>query len=370
MQIKIVLVTIFDNVNFGTYLQALATSVKLQQLGADVKILWYERPWNRLKTPFDQYIPLIRRFGLAYARLRGLKGYLQKHECREFVKKYVPITKLYYTYEELLKNPPKADVYLTGSDQVWNTFHNKGIQPVYYLDFVHNVKKVAYAASIGQNEIEDQYKTRTKELLSEYKAISVRESSAINLLNDIDIKAETVLDPTLLLDRNEWENLVSPYKNDKPYVLVYSVEFGGRDEIISKTARLVANSINGEVIEVNYVGSRKCIPNCDKRFSYATPDIFLSLMLGASFCVVSSFHGTAFSLNLNIPFITVTPEAFSSRIDNILRATGTEERKISEFDDENVIDLINSPIDFDKVNAFLSYERVKSEIFIKGKILN
>lgn len=370
MRPKVLLVTIFDNINFGTYLQALATGVKLQQLGAQVEILWYERPWNRFKTPFNRFFPCLKIFDLIYAKLRKNKGYLQKYECRRFVEKYVPITKLYSSYEELKKKPPKADVYLTGSDQVWNTFHNKGMEPVYYLDFVHNTKKVAYAASIGQNNIEEKYKDITRSLLTDYNAISVRENLAVDLLEDIGIKSLNVLDPTLLLNREEWSRYAVPFKNNKPYVLVYSVEYGGRDEIISKTARLVANKINGEVIEVNYVGHKKQIPDCDKHFYYATPEDFLSLILGAKFCVVSSFHGTAFSLNLNIPFITVAPEAFSSRIDSILKDTGTDYRKISNYNEDDIIKIIDSHIDFEKVNAFFNKRKNDSNSFILNKILN
>lgn len=369
MKTKILLVTIFDNINFGTYLQALATGTVLQRMGAEVQILWYERPWQRLRTSFDKYFPFVRHIGWLYAQIKGNKGYIQKYNCRQFVKKHIPITKLYYSYDEIKKNPPKANVYLTGSDQVWNTSHNKGIESVYYLDFVKKGKKVAYAASIGQNEIDPKYVDETRKLLSQYEAISVREKSAIKLLNNIGINADAVLDPTLLLTREDWSIYARPFRNNKPYVLVYSVELGAQDEIIAKTARLIANQINGEVIEVNYVGPDKQIPDCDKRFYYATPDLFLSLLLGASFTVVSSFHGTAFSLNCNIPFITVAPQAFSSRIDNILSETCTVGRKISEFNESIVINIFNTPINYMAVNSYLEDMRRKSIEFISDNIL-
>lgn len=369
MKTKILLVTIFDNINFGTYLQALATGVVLQRMGADVRILWYERPWHRLRTSFDKYFPFVRKIGWFYAQMTDNKGYIQKYKCRQFVQKYIPITKLYYSYDEIKNNPPKANVYLTGSDQVWNTSHNKGIEPVYYLDFVKKGKKVAYAASIGQKKIDPKYVDETRKLLSQYEAISVREKSAIELLNDIGINADAVLDPTLLLTREEWCFYTRPFRSNRPYVLVYSVESGDQDVTISRTARVIANQINGEVIEVNYVGSHKQIPNCDKRYYYATPDLFLSLLLGASFTVVSSFHGTAFSLNLNIPFITVAPQAFSSRVENILSETRTMDRKISEFNESAVLKMFNTPIDFRAINSYFEDKRRKSIEFISSNIL-
>lgn len=371
MRPKVLLVTIFDTINFGTYLQAFATGVKLQQLGAQVEILWYERPWHRFKTPLNRFFSCLKIFDLIYAKLRKNKGYLQKCECREFVEKYVPITKLYSSYEDLKKNPPKADVYLTGSDQVWNTFHNKGIEPVYYLDFVHDkFPKVAFSASIGMNDWDERYKEESLRLLRRYSFISVRESQAVELLKSENINSSKVVDPTFLLSREEWSKYAKPFVNNKPYVLVYSVEWGECDEVISKTARQVANSMGGDVIEVNYTGAFKQIPDCDKRFYYATPDQFLSLMLGASFCVVSSFHGTAFSINLRIPFISVAPERFSSRIDSLLTQTGTYNRKVNEYDPKIIESLINENINFSFVEKVMSEEIQKSVQFIEKKILN
>lgn len=370
MKKKILLITIFDTINFGTYLQALATAIKINELGGDVDILWYEREHNRSRVPMEDTFKCLRYLRPLYYKIRQNKTYIQKSECRSFVRRHVNITKLFYSFTELKHNPPKADVYLTGSDQVWNTYHNKGIEPVYYLDFIPDEeKRVAFSASIGMDEIAPAYLEETKRLLSKYQAISVRESHAVSLLAQIGIQAQKVVDPTILLNRQEWGKCATPYKNDRPYVLVYSVEWGKIDETISKTARLAANILGGEVIEVNYVGKEKQIPDCDKRFCYATAETFLSLMLGASFVVISSFHGTAFSLNLQIPFITVAPERFSSRIDSLLTQTGTMGRKISIFDKNEVGKIINSPIDFNYVRTVINAERETSLSFIRTNVL-
>lgn len=370
MKKKILLVTIFDNINFGTYLQALATAIKINELGGDVEILRYEREHNRNRVPMEDTFKCLRYMRPLYHKFRHNKTYIQKSNCRDFVRRFVNITKLFYTLPELKSNPPKADVYLTGSDQVWNTFHNKGIEPIYYLDFIPDDKKrIAFSASIGMDEIDLTYQTETKRLLSKYQAISVRESHAVSLLAKIGIQAQKVVDPTILLNREEWEKCATPFQNDKPYVLVYSVEWGTIDETISKTARLAANILGGEVIEVNYTGNKKQIPDCDKRFCYATAETFLSLILGASFAVISSFHGTAFSLNLKIPFITVAPERFSSRIDSILTQTGTMGRKISIFNKQRVEEIIKSPIDFNHVQTIINAERESSLSFIKKHVL-
>ncbi|OYP43762.1 polysaccharide pyruvyl transferase family protein [Prevotella sp. P4-119] len=368
---KISLVTIFDTINFGTYLQAFATAVKLQNLGADVEVLWYERIHNRYRVPFENKFHFLKALTWLYAVATRNKSYFQKKACRRFVAKNVNVTKLYYTYEELKNNPPKADVFLTGSDQVWNTIHNFGIERIYYLEFVpNNVKKIAFSASFGMSEWDPIYKDYSKQLLSRYDAISVRETKAVDLLSEIGLHSQKVVDPTFLLSKNDWIKFAAPYKHKKPYVIVYSVEQGQCDKIVSLTARQVAEYIGGDVIEVNYVGESKQIPDCDVRFHYATPETFLSLMLGASFAVVSSFHGTAFSINLHIPFISVAPERFTSRIDSLLVQTETFSRKISTYDEKIIKKLLMQKIDFNRTDEIIFNEVKTSETFIKEKILN
>lgn len=371
MKKNISLVTIFDTINFGTYLQAFATAIKLQELGANVEIIWYERKHHWYRFPFENKFHILRYLTYLYACYTHNKSYFQKRECRKFVSRHARVSKLYYTYEEIKCNLPKADVFVTGSDQVWNTIHNFGIEPVYYLDFVpDNKKKVALSASIGMKEWDPVHKAESKYLLQRYDAISVREFDAVNMLSEIGIKSQKVVDPTFLLSREEWSKYAKPYNHAKPYVLVYSVEGGVCDAIISKTARQVASHLKADVIEVNYVGEDKQIPDCDLRFYYATPETFLSLMLGASYTVVSSFHGTAFSINLKIPFISVAPERFSSRIDSLLRQTGLTNRKIAEHDENIVNGLLAEPVDFSHALSTIEKEVDSTYKFIQSEILN
>lgn len=371
MKKKISLVTIFDTINFGTYLQAFATAIKLQEMGADVEILWYERKHHWYRFPFENKFHILRYLTYIYACYKHNKSYFQKRKCREFVSRHIRVSKLYYTHEELKCNLPKADVFVTGSDQVWNTIHNYGIEPVYYLDFVpDNIKKVALSASIGMSEWDPLHKAESKYLLQRYNAISVREFDAVKMLSEIGIKSQKVVDPTFLLSREVWSKYAKPYKHTKPYVLVYSVEGGVCDTIISKTARQVAIHLQADVIEVNYVGEDKQITDCDLRFYYATPETFLSLMLGASYTVVSSFHGTAFSINMKIPFISVAPERFSSRIDSLLRQTNLTNRKVSEYNEKLVDKLLSNPIDFSHAQSVIVRDVESTCKFIQAEILN
>ena len=362
---KVSLITIFDNPNFGTYLQALALGLMIEKEGLSVEIVHYERPvWHvfpkwLLKFHFLEPLYLLK------AYLRKNKNIIQQKECRRFVAKHISLSKTYYSYRELEENPPKADIYLTGSDQVWNTTHNHGVDKAFYLGYApKEAPRYAYAASIGMSQIPSEFVEETKVLLTKYQRISVREQSNIGLLASIGIKSEQVLDPTLLLNKKEWIKYARPMTFTEPYLLVYSVESKERDAIVGQVAQKVAQVKGLKIYEVNYFGANKTIPGCDKHFFYATPDLFLALIANARYVVVSSFHGTAFSINFNKDFISVAPDRFSSRIDGILDMTELEWRKVSDAN-EVTDELINKPIDFSKANGKIKIEREKSISFLK-----
>lgn len=367
---RVALITILDNSNFGTYLQAVATCYTIKKLGASITVIRYERPSVTPKRKGEQQFHFLTNIRGLIRRLQGNNHYIQRMSCLSFLKKHVNVTRLYYSYADLCAHPPKADIYITGSDQVWNTIHNRGIEKAYYLGFVssNKAKKISYAASIGMDEIPSEFRQTTKELLQQYNAISVREKSNVTLLKEIGIKAENVLDPTFLLKRKEWQTFARPYNHTKPYVLVYSVEEPEQNIIVSQVAKYIKEKLNADIIEVSYRGEDRKIDGCDFHCYYATPDTFLSLFLGASFAIVSSFHGTAFSLNLNIPFITIAPDRFSSRIDSILKLTKTENRKIQSFDCHKIEAIYRSQIDFELVNRLLDEQRDLSLEFLKNNI--
>lgn len=364
---KVSLITVFDVGNFGTYLQALATAVALQQLGCETEIVHYERPFKNTILLRRHFI--LRHLYYLYFRLRGYDGILFTHRCRKFVSRYTKITKPYFSIDQLKRNAPQADIYLTGSDQVWNTDHNRGIDEAYYLTYAQKgKKKVAYAASIGQDTIPEEYKERTKELLCQYSAISVRESKAVELLAGIGIKATHVVDPTLLLNKEQWMQYSSRRLVNDDYLLVYSVEPTEYDVKVSQVAERIAKAKNLKIISVSNFGEDKRIPGCDKYYDFALPQEFLSLMANASYVVASSFHGTAFAINFNRQFITITPGAFSSRIASLLEITGLTERRISEVS-ELSDHLLQSPINYEPVNAILDNQRQQSLKFLRNSIL-
>lgn len=366
---KVAIITILDNTNYGTYLQALATGMTIQNLGYEVEIIRYTRP---CMTPKGKSKAIFEDRGfLRWFYRCVLKSSKKTYELRNkdynFLKSYLPITKEYVGFEELQSNPPIADIYLTGSDQVWNSFYNRGIDKSYYLGFApKGAKRVSYAASIGMPEFPKHEIAETKSLLSKYERITVREIAAKEILSQIGISSEVVLDPTLLLGKSEWEAIANrfPFEEKEPYLLTYSVEYGNEDSYIKHYAQQIAAKQGLKIYHITY-GGCPYDNYFDKVFSYATPDQFLNLMLHASFVVVSSFHGTAFSINFSKPFITVSPKKFNSRIMSLLEITGLKSRMVTD-DNRNIDDF--SEIDYAAVNKKLGVERRKSIELLKNML--
>lgn len=358
---KVSIITVLDNTNYGTYLQALATGMAIRKQGFQVEIIRYTR---KFMTPRGHSKLVLKERGvLRWFNRCVLKSQKKSFELREkdfeFLRKYLPVTKEYIGFEDLKADPPLADIYVTGSDQVWNSFYNRGIDRSFYLDFAPKGKtKVSYAASIGMPEFPVHEKEETLSLLKQYRNITVREIGAQKILADLELNSEVVLDPTLLLNKHEWERIAVHYPFDEqhPYLLTYSVEYGKENTIIKHYAKRIAKEKGLKLYHITYSG-KPSDNYYDKVFCYATPDQFLNLMLHASFVVVSSFHGTAFSVNFNKPFITVSPQKFNSRIQSLLSITGLESRIVTDTDVD--IDGMGN-INYDAVNKIIEIEREKS----------
>lgn len=366
---RVSIITIIDNNNFGTFLQAYALCRKVEDLGHKPELVDYCRKhllaktrwWNSMRQTWNPLRWIVRSKNIIQSHFLHLKD-------RKFIKKYLS-SKTCHTVAEIRSSIQHADVYMTGSDQVWNSIHNQGLDRAFYLDYAPiGAKKVSYAASVGMHEYQDWEREETKRLLDQYNHITLRENSAINLLGSLGIdesRLSSVLDPTLLLTKEEWYKAIKlPKLHNEKYLLVYSVEEKAQDAIINKVAKQIARERNLKVVGIYYGTGYNRIECCDYNHFRATPDVFLSLMYYADFVVVSSFHGTAFSINFQKNFYTVSPSRFNSRVANILRLTGLEDRLLMNANQS----LSITGIDYQKITAKIETERVKSLSILKKLI--
>lgn len=366
---SVLITTMHRGSNFGSALQVYALTNALKKIGLTSMVLDYipERIkfskviGRLLKTLFSLSSSLQQR----YQAFRGVCILLSNtFYYGLFFRRELSMTKSYYSIEEIRKANLHADIYMTGSDQVWNSSYNQGIDRVFFLDFLpKDAKRVAYAASFGKTELEEWEKDITKALLSRYSAISVRESSALDILESIDIhNGVNVLDPTFLLSKSDWKERCPRLKAKEKYLLIYSVE--PEKQQIIQIAREIADRLDLKVYMVEW--GFKAYADVDKMICNIDPLKLMSYFLHADYVVASSFHGTAFSVNLNKPFISVSPKRFNTRAQSLLSLVGLTERLVTyeSFSLEEAL----KPVDYTVVNDVLERERVESMKYLKSVV--
>ncbi len=371
---KASVITLHTVDNYGSVMQTYATQQILKKCGYDVEFVDYWRRDNLPQSRAERMLegstlqklkPLwgINNF-TRKATVSILKSVLEKQRSPmwRFLEEKVQLTKVrYYSFEELEANPPVADVYITGSDQVWNSIWNQGIDRSYFLDFAPAGKpRIAFSASIGREQLDTEEIPETKRLLEKYSAISVREQSAVELLASMDIKSTLVLDPTLMLEAEEWRQLATKQKREKPYILIYQLNPNPQ---MDQYAKQLAQKKNWEIIRIGF--GRSDHRKGGKCVMLPSVEEFLGLFCDAACVLTDSFHATAFSLNLGTDFISVLPGRFGTRIESITKLTRTENRILTSYDDLTVIDR---SIDEKNVQNIFTVERKKSFDFLKRAI--
>lgn len=361
MKKKISVITLHRIVNYGSVLQAYATQEILKKMGYNVEFIDYypERMHmfgmlKRIKNKGDKFQKsfILRNV----ARIIMFPSYILRFDrFHKFIKEKLNLSEaIYKSEEDFIKNPPKADFYCTGSDQVWNSGWNEKIDHPFFLDFETNGKKCfAYAASFGKNKLEEWEKEETKKLLKKYSNIAMREKSGVDILKDLGINnGINVLDPTLLLSGKEWTKIASKKYENKKYIFVYNLN---RNKKIDAYVEKLAKEKKLEVYYVSYAlhefykkGKMKCNIKVED---------FLSLIKNATYVVTDSFHATAFSINFNTQFMIIFPEKYSTRVKSILEITNLQSRIVENCDD---ITLANNEINFDEANEILDVERKKA----------
>lgn len=365
---KILIATMHKGHNYGSALQAYALSEVIKSLGHDPLVLDYIPQRVQSKRQIVKLLSIIFGFKSSinsrYNAVRGLMIHISdEYFYNKFFANNIDLTKRFNSFEEVIEDCPKADIYLTGSDQVWNSIHNQGIDRVFYLDFLKpSAIRLAYASSFGQISIKEDEKTQIQSLLSSYKAISVRELSAVSLLESMGINnCPCVLDPTLLLSKKEWVDRCPKLNIQDKFVLIYSVE-PNKKELIAYASK-IADRLGLKIYIVSW-GFKK-YQGVDKMIYNVTPDELMSHFIQADFIVTSSFHGTAFSINLNKQFISVLPQVFATRQRSLLELAGLEDRMVvDDFDVNKSVEFV----DYSLVNLCIEKQREQSLSFLVQNI--
>ena len=359
---KIGILTFHCAHNYGAVLQAHALQQYLKNVGYESDIINY-RP-KYLVSPYSLNI-------LEYFKSNQGLGYLIKFFISElllFRRRFIR----YYKFNNFINNklrlshcridnslniPNDYDIYIFGSDQIWNSNITKGPDDIFWGNFEikNNAKRIAYAASMEEDNQSQEEKLYFQKALKRFNSISVREKEVCKFLQTLtNVNIKIVLDPTFLLNSEDWNKLISKNKVKKKYILVYQVR--KYPETI-KIANELANQIGGVVIELVASLDRKYIKYRDQT---ASPEDFVSYIKHAECIVTTSFHGTAFSIILNRPFYTVImKDGHNNRSRNLLERLSLSERLIALNSNVNY-----SEINFVPVNKILADLKAESYDFL------
>ena len=370
--------------NYGSILQTYATQKVLNKLGCDSEVINYIRMDETANKTIVTNCNIkengikskIKRLG--YIIIQGPNVKHMHKKFSKFRKTYLKQTeKEYNSVEELKNNLPNADVYCTGSDQVWAKIGGVNYDEAYFLNFVPEGKRcISYAASLGKSKIDEELEKRLPELLKKYETILVRENTAEEIIKEKGFNnVKQVLDPTLLLNKKEWLEI----QEEKPivkgnYILCY---FLGKNIEHRKFAEKLKERTGYKIVSINH---------CDEYVKYSDkfadeipynigPGEFINLIRNAKYVCTDSFHGTVFSLINKVNFFTFERFAgknikmsTNSRIYSLLELVALEERLIKE---SNQLETkINENINYDEVDNVIENFRQTSIEFLKQALLD
>lgn len=317
MQIKII--TIHNIPNFGSIYQAYALQKYLEKEGCEVEIIDYNPSYfNKVTTR------------TLLGKLMNLRSYARRtKKFRAFIKKNMKLTRdEYKSLGDLTNRLSSADLYIAGGDQLWNSYHDCGRDDAFKLSFTDGYK-MSYGTSIGRSNLSENELKSLKNKIMNFKAIAVRESSSVKMLERVDIHAKHCVDPVLLLKRSEYEKFVSKPTIEK-YLLVYLVT---PSPLLDKTIEYISKILNLKVVLCSGF-SKKC--KCDYFIKDLGPEEILSYVIHADFVLSASFHATLFSVLFEKEFATLLPNANTNeRIQDFLNWTNFSDRIIESEKDLN-----------------------------------
>ena len=358
--------------NYGSILQTYSTQKALEKLGYDSEVINYikDEETNKKSVATNSNIKQdglkskLKRLG--YIILQRPNVTKMNKTFEKFREKYLRQTaREYHSSKELKEDLPKADVYCTGSDQVWSTIGTEEYDSTYFLDFVPEGKKcISYAASFGTAQLSKNLDKNLSNLLKKYETILVRENTAEEIIRKKGFNnVKQVVDPTLLLNQDEWSKICEPTKLDgKDYILVYQLHHNKEMEDYVRNLRKHTNLPIYRVHASIYYGLKP-----GKFIHLPTPGQFVSYIKNAKYIITDSFHGTVFSLIFQKQFIDILPEKTATRIESILKLVGLEDRILRSSTDYS---FLQKNINFDKAEKILAKERDNSIQDLKNALVS
>lgn len=354
---KIGILTFHRAENFGAVLQCYALQRFLQQRGYDVEIIDYRNKnienGYKLFTIRDSSLLIFLK-----SVIRSLLTFIirckKKISYKRFRLKYLNVSKKVYTDSSFSRD---YDIIICGSDQIWNSRLTGGLDLCYFLGFKTAARKISYAASseLRDYHLLDNYKLELTNILKTFKGCSVREKKFADYLHDIlNINFETVIDPTFLLEKNEYLKIAINPKTNK-YVLVYNLT---ENESTIAYAKRLAKEKYLKLIIIN-----AGIKPFYKKNVALDPRELLGYIANAEYIFTNSFHGLSLSLKLNKQVYVVKTD-YTSRLEDLLSSLGLGNRILQS----NISNFKESYLDYTQINNVIESKVTYSVKFLLDSI--
>lgn len=344
---KIGIVTIISN-NYGNRLQNYALQQVLKSLGLQVET-----------------IPTMSHRQLKVVIKKALSICFKKYKTTIWTTFDENIDWASHNYKDgHLKNESCFDYFVAGSDQIWNPLFKINSERE-FLTFTSKEKRVAYAASIGLSVLPEEFAGRYREWLNDFKAVSVRENEAADIVDSLTGKRPTVvLDPTMLVSVDDWNKVIKKTQTGSRVKYIVKYFLGIRSEEYDEFIAEYAEEHNDAVIDITKINEEKS--------NFIGPSEFVYLIKTAEAVFTDSFHGSVFSILYHKPFLTFArPDEdgygnMNSRIDTLFTKFDLMQKKITGG--EQLIGMNDIGFDVEKVEDILSIERKKSLEFLKSAL--
>lgn len=355
--------------NYGAQLQCYALSKYLNSLpGVECEVIQYFHPRAGISWTLFRHPTSLREFAKLLYTLLNIPLIIslqkKKKRMREFINNYIPLTKEeYHTPESIRNNPPVADIYICGSDQIWNMKYIFNGKTVYFLDFVPDGKKrVSYAASIA-DPWKEEHIDILKKHLEKFHAISIREKGNLEQLQTIYPNATIAIDPVFLLKKTEWDGLKSTALcPDYPYMLCYFLSV--REEMVKIVSKI--RKLTGlKIVHLNLNALDKF--NSDVVLRTADPREFIGLISHATMVCTNSFHCSAFSVIYKRDFVFCPKNMANERVSNLQDTFGLGNVMMT-VDRLNSLTVDDLKVDYSKADELGQKVLEHSKSFLKEAI--
>lgn len=355
---KIGILTFHRAQNYGAILQCYALQKILREMGHDVSVIDYNQKYiKKVYKIFD-----VQRFvqcALFHFHPRVALKYLwdvktritRKHNFENFIKENINLSEEC----DCSNIPNDFDLYIIGSDQLWNSSLTGSCDKIYWGEFFHKPSSsiITYAISTSLSDLSGINETFVKQHVKNFKSISVRETSLSLYLKEKCIAKDIIvcLDPTLIADKNIWESVCSHRFQDEKYVLIYRARgYKNNPELLKQKAEYLAKRENLRVIDITSAN----LPIED----------FIGLFRYATCVITTSFHAVAFSIIFNKPFYAIAlNDGHDSRYVDLLKSIGLESSIVRP---DFIPQLVE--VDYTIVNKNLSKLRSISIDYLKSHL--